>query len=100
MISAGSLTFSYTAPLSSLKVTPADTSAHAVYDFTLTWYAEGGASFTTSQMSLDVGCLNAIITQDPNLVTSSDKNLGESATILSNFKNPTTNITYCVVETN
>ena len=42
--------------------------------------AKGGASFTTSEFTLDVGCTNAVLTPDAGFISSSVLGLTDSKT--------------------
>ena len=51
-------------------VVPTDKASSTVFTFKLIATAEGGATFTTADQTLDVGCTNAVITQADSFVTA------------------------------
>ena len=62
--------------------------------------AKGGASFTTSEFTLDVGCTNAVLTPDAGFISSSVLGLTDSKTGFYTYVNPNFDLSYCSVVSN
>jgi hypothetical protein len=81
-------------------VIPTDKSKHQVYSFTVTYTAVGGKTWTSPSRTLDVGCTNAVITDNSGFSSSATVYLGDSTSSVYTFQNPTVSLSYCAVQVN
>jgi hypothetical protein len=59
--------------------------------------AQGGASFTSEEFTLDVGCSQASFTDEPGFVTSLDLHKDDPFVGVYSFSHPTIDPTYCSI---
>jgi hypothetical protein len=94
------LSVQYDSGSGELWVIPTDKSIHKVYTFAVTYTAEGGKTWTSPSRTLDVGCINAVITDNSGFTSSVDVYFGASTSNVYTFLNPTVSLSYCAVELN
>jgi hypothetical protein len=82
-------------------VVPTDKSIDAVYEFKVIVAAEGGASLTSGFYYLDVGCHNAVATENTGFDATKIATLDLDSTVASvyAFLAPTIDLGYCFVTT-
>jgi hypothetical protein len=62
--------------------------------------AQGGASFTTAELKLDVGCTNAVLIPDASFISSSVLGITDPKTGFYTYVNPNFDLSYCSVVSN
>ena len=83
-------------------VTPTDLTTHKEYKFKVIVSGPTN-SFTSKELTLDVGCSKATVTQDSSLLSSYrkvDKLLDSTTADVFTFVNPSIDLTYCLVVSN
>ena len=77
-------------------IVPSNKLQHQVYYFKVLITAKGGASFTTLEFTLDVGCTpTLVITESASFVASISLNVGDSASAVYTYAPPDTSRIYC-----
>ena len=71
-----------------------------MYTFKTVYTADGGKTWTSGTKTLDVGCTNAVFTENTGLVMSSVVYIGASTSNVYTFSNPTVDLAYCSVVIN
>ena len=94
------LSVQYDSGSGELWVIPTNKSSHQVYSFTVTYTAVGGKTWTSPTRTLDVGCTNAVITDNSGFSSSATVYLGGGTSSVYTFQNPTVSLSYCAVQVN